>query len=151
MTHEYAFNNNCRLFFFFVLCIAVNLNYSICYCEESVITTSSAFYPTLFFFIAVSSELLFPGSSIVILPLVVLVLDGSPLSDVNAINYEALLTKEELNLQVQLETGNNVSDIFAKLHNVLIITIDLLGIYFLPAYASMLLLPTAFMLEYCFF
>jgi hypothetical protein len=104
-----------------------------------------------FFRIAVSSELIFPGSSIVILPLVVLVLDSSPSSDVNAINYEALLTKEELRLQVQLETGNNVSDTFAKLHNVLIVTINLFGIYFLPAYASMLLLPTAYMLEYCFF
>jgi hypothetical protein len=104
-----------------------------------------------FFCIAVSSELIFLGSSIVILPLVVLVLDSSPSSDVNAINYETLLTKEELRLQVQLETGNNVSDTFAKLHNVLIVTIDLFGIYFLPAYASMFLLPTAYMLEYCFF
>ena len=94
---------------------------------------------------------MFPGSSIVILPLVVLVLDSSSSSDVNAINYEALLTKEELRLQVQLETGNNVSDTFAKLHNILIVTIDLFGIYFLPAYASMLLLPTAYMLEYLYF
>jgi hypothetical protein len=41
---------------------------------------------------------MFPRSSIVILPLVVLVLDSSSSSDVNAINYEVLLTKEELRL-----------------------------------------------------
>jgi hypothetical protein len=94
---------------------------------------------------------MFPRLSIVILPLVVLVLDSSSSSDVNTMNYEALLTKEELRLQVQLETGNNVSDTFAKLHNVLIVTIDLFGVYCLPACTSMLLLPTAYMLEYCFF
>ena len=94
---------------------------------------------------------MFPGSSIVILPLVVLVLDSSSSSDVNAINYEALLTKEELRLQVQLETGNNVSDTFAKLHNILIVTIDLLGVYFFPAYTSMLFLPFTYFVEYLYF
>ena len=146
-TKKFYYQLRLVLFSFFFSWI---LHGNISYCDDNIISNWSTFYPA-FFCIAVSSELIFPGSSIVILPLVVLVLDSSPSSDVNAINYETLLTKEELRLQVQLETGNNVSDTFAKLHNVLIITIDLFGIYFLPAYASMFLLPTAYMLEYCFF
>ena len=94
-----------------------------------------------------------PRSSVVILPLVVLVLESSSstsvvLNEINVENYHGLLDSAELQLQAEREIENNVSDFAAKFHNIVIVTIDLFGIYFLLASLVMLILPVTYCVEY---
>jgi hypothetical protein len=96
---------------------------------------------------------LLPRSSVVILPLVVLVLESSSstsvvLNEINVENYHGLLDSAELQLQAEREIENNVSDFAAKFHNIVIVTIDLFGIYFLLASLVMLILPVTYCVEY---
>ena len=139
----YTFNTNHRLVLFLIFFTSVTLNYSVSYCEDSInsSSSSSAFYPTLFFFIVISSELFMPGSSLITIPLVIVILDNSPstvlINDVNSISYDSLLSPEQVKLQAERELGNDISDFTAKVHNILIVSLDLLGIYFLPAYAQL--------------
>jgi hypothetical protein len=96
---------------------------------------------------------LLPGSSVVILPLVVLVLESSSstsvvLNEINVENYHGLLDSAELQLQAEREIENNVSDFAAKFHNIVIVTIDLFGIYFLLASLVMPILPVTYCVEY---
>jgi len=103
----------------------------------------------------VSLELIALGSSLITLPIAVLILDNFPsssfINDVNSINYEFLLNPEELKLQAEREFGSEVSNFTAKFHNILIVTIDLFGIYFLPASLAMLILPVTYCVEYIVF
>ena len=94
-----------------------------------------------------------PRSSVVILPLVVLVLESSSstsvvLNEINVENYHGLLDSAELQLQAEREIENNVSDFAAKFHNIVIVTIDLFGIYFLLASLVMPILPVTYCVEY---
>jgi hypothetical protein len=96
---------------------------------------------------------LLPRSSVVILPLVVLVLESSSstsvvLNEINVENYHGLLDSAELQLQAEREIENNVSDFAAKFHNIVIVTIDLFGIYFLLASLVMPILPVTYCVEY---
>jgi hypothetical protein len=109
------------------------------------------------FFLVATSNIIFPGSGLVILPLIVCALEisSSSLSIASevttTINYESLLPKEELVLQLRLEQGSTVSDTFAKVHNILIVIMDLAGIYFLPPYIAAVCLPTVYCLERFYF
>ena len=129
---------------------------NISYSENNGILTNcvnSWNFPILSFFLVASTSTLLPGSSVVILPLVVLVLESSSstsvvLNEINVENYHGLLDSAELQLQAEREIENNVSDFAAKFHNIVIVTIDLFGIYFLLASLVMPILPVTYCVEY---